>query len=146
MSSVDTVVDVPGTRWGDGLVVVLGAASCLAAGSFVADFGQSRVYVANLALHMVISAGLAQRRRRVVASFVAVYAGLAGLSLLVLTSPVSLGVSPILLAAPISLYAISRHGPTPRWGVLALLLALVGSFGSPAARPPSNVSILLPGG
>lgn len=112
-----------------------GLLCCAVAASFVADYGPHPVYLLNLGLHVVIAAALFVGRRRVVGGFLVVYAGLAGLSVLVMVSPFGLGISPVLLAAPVALYRISRRGPDARWGVAALVLGLVGSFFSPASRP-----------
>lgn len=127
--------DRPRRRFGvvDGVVVGIGLVITLLASTFLWDYGPYPVYIANSLLHVVLVVGVVLQRRRPVPGFLVVYAGLAALSVLHLVTPVSLGISPILVVAPYSLYLITRHGPTPRWGTVALLLGIAGSFVSPAA-------------
>lgn len=124
----------PRIPWTDWLFALYALACCVVATLFIRDFGLHLVYTLNLTLHVVIGVGVALGRRLVVGGFCLVYGGLAALSALVLVSPVNLGVSPILIAAPIALYRITRRGPSPRWGIAALLLGVAGSFVSPASR------------
>lgn len=124
----------PRIPWTDWLFALYALACCGVATLFIRDFGWHLVYTLNLTLHVVIGVGVALGRRLVVGGFCLVYGGLAALSALVLVSPVNLGLSPILIAAPIALYRITRRGPSPRWGIAALLLGVAGSFVSPASR------------
>lgn len=102
--------------------------------TFLTDFGPLPAYWLNLLIHLGLVAATAVRRVLVVPSFLATYALLAALALLVRWAPVNLGVSPALFCAPLALLAITRHGPTVRWGWAALLLGVAGSFASPAQQ------------
>lgn len=132
----------------EAVIAALGLLICVVEASFLTDYGPEPVYVANLAIHVAIVVGALVHRRLVVPGFLVTFAGLAALAALVVVSPLNLGVSPVLLAAPYSLWLITRHGPTARWGTAALLLGLVGSFVSPAARmrtPESEAPLLATG-
>lgn len=102
--------------------------------TFLVDFGPRWPYVLNAAIHLGLVPAMLLRRVRPVASCVAAYALLAALGVLVNVSPVNLGVSPALFAAPLAVLAVTRHGPSPRWGQAAVLLGVVGAFASPAVH------------
>ncbi|GAB3705533.1 sensor histidine kinase [Mariniluteicoccus flavus] len=118
----------------DVVLAALFAALAVVECSFLVDFGPRWPYVANAAIHLALVPTMLVRRVRPVAAFVAAYALLAALAALVYASPVNLGVSPALFAAPLALLAITRHGPSPRWGWAALLLGVAGSFISPVTQ------------
>lgn len=114
-----------------GLVVTALVAAAMAA------HGWAWYALAYVLLHAGLSALIAVRRTRPRLSFIATYALLALLALVVVASPVNLGVSPIILCAPLSLHAAARHLPAP-WGITALLLGIAGAFASPATRVPGT--------
>ena len=95
-------------------------------------YGPSFTYVTNVVLSAMISGAAAFRRKAVRASFVVTYSALAGLALLVWLSPVNLGLDPIIVAAPLSLWAVTRWEPNRTWGIVGLFLGLIGSFLNPA--------------
>lgn len=96
------------------------------------DYGASFTYVANTALTLAIAGAAAVRRKAVVGSFVVTYLALAGLAALVWATPVNLGLSPIVIAAPLSLWAVTRWARSRGWGLAGLLLGLIGSLFNPA--------------
>lgn len=95
-------------------------------------YGPSFTYVTNVILSAMIAGAAAFRRKAVRASFVITYSALAGLALLVWLSPVNLGLDPIIVAAPLSLWAVTRWEPNRTWGIVGLFLGLIGSFLNPA--------------
>lgn len=95
-------------------------------------FGPSFTYITNVLLCAVIAGAAVFRRKAVRASFVVTYSALAAMALLVWLTPVNLGLSPIVVAAPASLWAITRWDPNRAWGIAGLFLGLVGSFLNPA--------------
>lgn len=100
--------------------------------TFIVDYGASFTYVANTALTVAIAGAAAVRRKAVVGSFVVTYLALAGLAALVWFSPINLGLSPIVIAAPLSLWAVTRWARSRAWGLAGLLLGLIGSLLNPA--------------
>ncbi len=114
--------------------VLLGAACLLIAWSdlsFIDRFGLHAVYVANLALALVVTAAQPLRRRLVRVSFTVTAVALALYALLTCLSPVLLGLSPLTLTALTSLHAVARWCPDRRWGRAALGAALVGAVVNP---------------
>ncbi|MGJ3507455.1 sensor histidine kinase [Enemella sp. A6] len=107
------------------------------------DHGVQWYVVAEIAIHLGLTAMVAVRRTRRRTSFVATYLLLALLAALVWIAPVNLGVSPLVLCAPLSLYVVARHEPTI-WGIAGLLLGIAGAFISPAGRMPGGGSGLVP--
>ncbi|MDO4243143.1 MAG: histidine kinase [Actinomyces sp.] len=97
----------------------------------VLRWGTYPAYLAETALTAVIVIVQPLRHLRVRVSFLLTYAALAGMAALIWLSPVNLGLSPILVMAPTSLYAVTRWAPDQRWGVGGLLLALCGSVLNP---------------
>ncbi|WP_224786594.1 MULTISPECIES: histidine kinase dimerization/phosphoacceptor domain-containing protein [Corynebacterium] len=95
-------------------------------------YGPSFTYVTNVILSSMIAGAAAFRHKAVRASFVITYSALAGLALLVWLSPVNLGVDPIIVAAPLSLWAVTRWEQNRTWGIVGLFLGLIGSFLNPA--------------
>ena len=71
------------------------------------------------------------RLRLLRVSFIATYALLAAYAILVVLSPVNLGLNPIIATAITSLYTVTRWEPDRRWGTAALLLALAGALVNP---------------
>ena len=71
------------------------------------------------------------RLRLLRVSFIATYALLAAYAILVVISPVNLGLNPIIATAITSLYTVTRWEPDRRWGTAALLLALAGALVNP---------------
>lgn len=122
---------------------VLGLATLLVAAvewTFVINFGPSASYLLNGLIHTGLAVAITLRRLRPRASFIAVYTLLAALAALIRLTPVNLGVSPVALLAPFTLYTVARRLPTP-WGIVALALGIVGSFGSPLTRFGGSTSI-----
>lgn len=99
---------------------------------FILDYGAYTVYVLNLALCLGLALIQLVRLTRLRAVFIATYALLAAYALLVVLSPVNLGVDPIIITAVTTLHAVTRWEPDRRWGTAALLLALAGAVINPA--------------
>lgn len=95
-------------------------------------YGPSFTYVTNVILSAMIAGAAAFRRKAVRTSFVITYSALAGLALLVWLSPVNLGLDPIIVSAPLSLWAVTRWETNRTWGIVGLFLGLIGSFLNPA--------------
>lgn len=129
---------IPVTDW---VIAALFAVVAVIECTFISDFGPHWAYLANAAIHVGLVPAMLLRRVRPVPAFLAAYALLAGLSVLVTVAPVRLGVSPALFAAPLAVVAITRHGPSPRWGYAAILLGVAGSFGSPALNFGASTGI-----
>ena len=90
-------------------------------------------------IHLGLTVALLTRSTHRRASFVASYALLAAMALLVHVAPLNLGLSPIVFCAPLALYKVARHDP-PAWGVTGLFLGIAGSFVSPMNRFPGGVN------
>ena len=99
--------------------------------TFVLRFGGYAVYVAHFALCLALALTQFGRLRLLRASFIATYALLAAYAILVVLSPVNLGLNPIIATAITSLYTVTRWEPDRRWGTAALLLALAGALVNP---------------
>lgn len=93
-------------------------------------------------LHVCLTVALATRSTHRRASFAATYGLLAVMAVVMYFSPVNLGVSPVILCAPLALYKVTRHEPAT-WGVTALLLGVAGSFVSPINYLPGGGSRVL---
>lgn len=100
---------------------------------FILDYGAYTVYVLNLALCLGLALVQLVRLTRLRAAFIATFVLLAAYALLVVLSPVNLGVDPIIITAVTTLHAVTRWEPDRRWGTAALLLALAGAVINPAA-------------
>ena len=98
----------------------------------VVDYGPSFTYVTNVFIELTIAIAAVFRRQAVVRSFVMTYLALAALAALAWWTPVNLGLSPIVFAAPTSLWAVTRWASHRSWGFIGLFLGLVGSFLNPA--------------
>lgn len=109
----------------------LGVVMTAIAWSFVVEFGPHPIYVTYGLIHVGLTTALYFRHLRPRTSFVVAYALLAFLAVLYFVSPVNLGVTPMLLCAPLSLATVTRWLPSPAWGITGLLLGIVGSFFSP---------------
>ena len=99
--------------------------------TFILHFGGYAVYVADFALCLALALAQFGRLRFLRASFIATYALLAAYAILVVLSPVNLGLNPIIATAITSLYTVTRWEPDRRWGTTALLLALAGALVNP---------------
>ena len=99
--------------------------------TFVLRFGGYAVYVAHFALCLALALTQFGRLRLLRVSFIATYALLAAYAILVVLSPVNLGLNPIIATAITSLYTVTRWEPDRRWGTAALLLALAGALVNP---------------
>lgn len=100
--------------------------------SFIWDYGASPTYLLNTALPLVIAVASLQRHTAVVHSFVVTYLALGALAALVWITPVSLGLDPVIFAAPFSLWAVTRWAPHRGWGLAGLLIGIVGGLFNPA--------------
>jgi len=85
-------------------------------------------------LNTGLAALLAVRRTAVVPAFLATYLLLAAMAALALLSPVALSATPLLLCAPLALFAVTDRAPSRWWGVLALLAGTAGSTLSPVVQ------------
>ena len=99
--------------------------------TFILRYGGYAVYVADFALCLALALAQFSRLRFLRASFIATYALLAAYAILVVLSPVNLGLNPIIATAITSLYTVTRWEPDRRWGTTALLLALAGALVNP---------------
>ena len=99
--------------------------------TFILRFGGYAIYVADFALCLALALTQFGRLRLLRASFIATYALLAAYAILVVLSPVNLGLNPIIATAITSLYTVTRWEPDRRWGTAALLLALAGALVNP---------------
>jgi len=131
-------VPTRGSRWSRYAVpvvdVALGAVFlifALESATFILRFGAYVVYVADIALCLVLALVQFGRLRFLRVSFIATYALLAAYAILVVLSPVNLGLNPIIATAVTSLYTVTRWEPDRRWGTAALLLALAGALVNP---------------
>ena len=131
-------VPTRGSRWSRYAVpvvdVALGAVFlifALESATFILRFGAYAVYVADFALCLALALVQFGRLRLLRASFIATYALLAAYAILVVLSPVNLGLNPIIATAVTGLYTVTRWEPDRRWGTAALLLALAGALVNP---------------
>lgn len=131
---------VPGRRgrWAHSSIPVvdlaLGAvflAFALESVTFILRFGGYAIYVSDFALCLALALTQFGRLRLLRVSFIATYALLAAYAILVVLSPVNLGLNPIIATAITSLYTVTRWEPDRRWGTAALLLALAGALVNP---------------
>ena len=99
--------------------------------TFILRFGAYAVYVADFALCLALALVQFGRLRFLRVSFIATYALLAAYAILVVLSPVNLGLNPIIATAVTGLYTVTRWEPDRRWGTAALLLALAGALVNP---------------
>lgn len=99
--------------------------------TFIEDYGPHPIYVANLLLCLGLALVQPLRLLRLRAVFTATYTLLVLYAALLLVSPVSLGLNPIIVTALTSLHAVVRWEPDRRWGTAALLLALAGAVANP---------------
>lgn len=99
--------------------------------SLIVNYGPHWAYLTSVLLHILITAAQPLRHQRPRTSLLLGYAGLAGYVVLSAISPVNIGLSPALLTAATSLYTITRWVPAARWGLAALVVALLGSLVSP---------------
>ena len=99
--------------------------------TFILRFGGYAIYVADFALCLALALTQFGRLRLLRVSFIATYALLAAYAILVVLSPVNLGLNPIIATAITSLYTVTRWEPDRRWGTAALLLALAGALVNP---------------
>ena len=131
-------VPTRGSRWSRYAVpvvdVALGAVFlifALESATFILRFGAYAVYVADFALCLALALVQFGRLRFLRVSFIATYALLAAYAILVVLSPVNLGLNPIIATAVTGLYTVTRWEPDRRWGTAALLLALAGALVNP---------------
>lgn len=106
-------------------------ATALVAADFIARFGARPVYVANLVLSVLIALPAIMRRRQPVPSFVLTAAALLAYAVLLLLTPVNLGLSPVVLAAPLALHAVVRWDGRRAPSAVALGASLAGCLVNP---------------
>ena len=126
----------------DIVLALAGAALTCLYGTTVVAGGFTWYETSFTAIHLGLTLALLTRTTHRRVSFVASYALLAAMALVVGVAPINLGVSPAIIAAPLALYAMARHEPTP-WGVSALFLGLIGAFVSPLGRVPGATSVFV---
>ena len=131
-------VPTRGSRWSRYAVpvvdVALGAVFlifALESATFLLRFGAYAVYVADFVLCLALALVQFGRLRFLRVSFIATYALLAAYAILVVLSPVNIGLNPIIATAVTGLYTVTRWEPDRRWGTAALLLALAGALVNP---------------
>ena len=131
-------VPTRGSRWSRYAVPVVDVALgtvflifALESATFILRFGAYAVYVADSALCTALALTQFGRLRLLRVSFIATYALLAAYAILVVLSPVNLGLNPIIATAVTGLYTVTRWEPDRRWGTAALLLALAGALVNP---------------
>lgn len=116
------------------LDLVLGAVALLLTGAeltLALRYG-SWPYIVETAVSLGLSVALVLRRRYLVGAAVATFLLLGAMAANVWFSPVGIGVSPLLAAAPLSVVALTRYAPGRRWGLGAAAVAVLGSPLSPA--------------
>lgn len=91
-------------------------------------FGPYAVYIANVVLCMFVAVVQVGRRRWRRTSFVLTAVGLACYAMLTLISPVSIGLSPVVLAALGTVHAMTRWEPSAAWRRSCWAVAAVGAF------------------
>lgn len=111
------------------MVLVLGVAVIEA--SLISRFGPYRAYVADVALTTVIGLAQIARRRAARLSMCVTALGLFGYGLVVATSPVTLGFSPVALGALLAVHAVVRWDGERRWSAATVTLAILGSLANP---------------
>ncbi|BDA65596.1 sensor histidine kinase [Actinomyces capricornis] len=112
---------------------------------FILNYGPYPVYTLNFGLSLVLALLQLLRLRHLRVALIATYAMLAAYALLVLLSPVNLGLDPIIITAVTSLHAVTRWEADRRWGAAALLLALAGAVVNPATITAARVQTTGPG-
>ena len=91
-------------------------------------------YLLQTLVALGLAAALLLRRVFVLGSAVATFALLAAMALIVWTSPVGMGTSPLLLCAPLTVIALTRYGDARWWGLAGAAVAVAGIPVSPALR------------
>lgn len=99
-------------------------------------YGPTWFVLAYVATCLGLSVTVALRRVFRRSMFCVSYALLAVMGVVVWAAPVNLGVSPLIVCAPLSLAVVARWDP-PAWGAAALLLGLLGVLIAPTHRMPA---------
>ncbi|MDO4899234.1 sensor histidine kinase [Actinomyces sp.] len=115
----------------DAVLTALLAVVVLADFTLVSTWGAHPAYVANTLIALVVTAAQPLRHRSPVISGVIVYLAMVAYVALLRFTPVNLGLSPVIVAVPTALHALTRWAPDRRWGVGALLATLVGAVINP---------------
>lgn len=123
----------------DTAVVALFSLCPLVSATLLIDDGFSWWYVAHTDLEVGIVVAIAYRHRWPAASFVATAVLFAAYGAVYAASPLNLGISPILLAAPLSLWAVTRWAASKMWGMVGLVLGLAGALLNPAVLGPPTM-------
>lgn len=129
------LVGRPDSAWSVPVVDLVLAAACLyatiVAASFLTRFGLHTVYVLDVLMALALTVAQLLRHRALRTSLVLTGASLSVYSLLMLLSPVSLGVSPLSLTALTGVHAAVRWCEDPRWRHGAVVAAMAGSAINP---------------
>lgn len=104
--------------------------------ALVPIYGPTWFVLAYVATCLGLSVTVALRRVFRRSMFCVSYALLAVMGVVVWAAPVNLGVSPLIVCAPLSLAVVARWEP-PAWGASALLLGLLGVLIAPTHRMPA---------
>ncbi|WP_103063194.1 sensor histidine kinase [Actinomyces qiguomingii] len=115
----------------DAVLTVLFALVVLADFTLMSTWGPHPAYVANTLVALVVTVAQPLRHRSPVISGLIVYLAMVAYVALLRFTPVNLGLSPIIMAVPTALHALTRWAPDRRWGVVALQVALVGAIINP---------------
>lgn len=122
----------------DIVLAMSGLVATVVEASLAEHYGWSWYVIVLVLVHAGLSGALLVRHTWRRTSFVATYLLLAALAAVIAVVPYNLGVSPMILCAPLSLYVVARHEPY-RWGTAALLLGVAGTFVSPLHRLPGGL-------
>ncbi|RAX23230.1 two-component sensor histidine kinase [Actinomyces sp. Z3] len=115
----------------DAVLTILLAVVALADFTLLYTWGPHPAYVANVLVALTVTAAQPFRHRSPTVSGVVVYLAMVAYVALLRITPVNLGLSPIIVAVPTALHALTRWAADRRWGVAGLLAALVGAVINP---------------
>ncbi len=115
----------------DAVLTALLAVVVLADLTLVHTWGPHPAYAANALIALVVTVAQPFRHRAPVVSGVVVYLAMVAYVALLRTTPVNLGLSPVIVAVPTALHALTRWAADRRWGVAGLLAALAGAVVNP---------------
>lgn len=119
--------------------VVLGIVALLCAALYwavaiLSAGGHPAEYFTVAALSTGVALAVFVRRTHVVAAFVVTCVLFAAIAITAQLSTIYLSIPLILIFAPVSLMAVTEYARSWWWGPIALVVAVVGSMGSPAVR------------
>ncbi|MDO5728521.1 MAG: histidine kinase [Actinomycetaceae bacterium] len=99
--------------------------------SLMHSYGVQRWYVISFLLDLGIAAAALFRKLHIELSAVITVAFFLGYLVHTLLTPVNLGVTFVLLAAPATVWAVTRWAQSTSWGIVILLLAVAGAMVNP---------------